>query len=576
MFASEIGSGRGRHDRALRDLAILFDGGAYFPNRWSDGKTLYQDSTGGTPVTAVGQAVGLIIDKLRSDGRGVVNYLTFSNQLDNSAWTKNTATITANAHADSTGAMTLDKVVETAATSLHGVQRSPGVLSVSAPWVISFEACAAERTMVSISDGGSNALSATYDLAAGTVLNVQSGYTASITATATTGVYLCTFGSTSVASPAVQIRVSLRTTSTAGASNSYLGVAGSGLYLGRFQFEKGSAPTSYQDNGVAVGGPGRHLYQSTATARGTLSGTVGTLGSELVTDGDMSAQGAWTTPAGIAIAGGVMTFTPTGAANNATRPITVTPGETYQFSIQMSGYIAGTCAPSFQGGTATSATAIAANGTVVFTLRAETGNITVRLQGSSTANFTIDNVSVKQVLTWTGPYGIVGDGVDDNYAEANTHAGALPMTMALAFSKDAQSSIIAFGSALGNTDCFVFLNVGSSNRFGASLRHNLRGVAQANSGVNDSPIITPQVATALATVGSNDIQIDNKPVVSIANTWLVSDSYANAKIRLGGTSGAAFLKGPFFGGIVLFGDAGADGRAHLKSILAKEIGTYVL
>lgn len=85
----------------------------------SDPNILWQDSAGTTPVTTLGQPVGLVLDKSRALGNGVfglqrmgrVNLLTYSEQLNNAAWGKVDASITANATTAPDGTTTADKVV---------------------------------------------------------------------------------------------------------------------------------------------------------------------------------------------------------------------------------------------------------------------------------------------------------------------------------------------------------------------------------------------------------------------------------------------------------------------------------
>ena len=103
--------------------AALFAGGEvgawYDP---SDLTTLFQDSAGSTPVTAVEQPVGLMRDK---SGRGNhasqataasrpvlsarYNLLTRTEEFDNVAWVKTGATVTANQGTDPLGGNTADK-----------------------------------------------------------------------------------------------------------------------------------------------------------------------------------------------------------------------------------------------------------------------------------------------------------------------------------------------------------------------------------------------------------------------------------------------------------------------------------
>lgn len=103
----------------------------------SDMSTLFQDAAGTTPVTAVGQPVGLCLDKSgRGNHRsqstslprptyarhplgGIRNLLTFTEQFDNAAWVKSNATVTANAAVAPDGTTTADLLVADTASAVH-------------------------------------------------------------------------------------------------------------------------------------------------------------------------------------------------------------------------------------------------------------------------------------------------------------------------------------------------------------------------------------------------------------------------------------------------------------------------
>lgn len=107
------------------------------PGVWydpSDFSTMFQDSAGTVPVTAVEQPVGRILDK---SGRGNhatqvtatsrpvlsarVNLLTKTEQFDDAAWTKTGATVNANAVVAPDGTMTAEKLVEDTSTGAHQI-----------------------------------------------------------------------------------------------------------------------------------------------------------------------------------------------------------------------------------------------------------------------------------------------------------------------------------------------------------------------------------------------------------------------------------------------------------------------
>jgi len=94
----------------------------------SDFSTLFQDSAGSTPVTAVEQPVRLMRDKSgrtnhatapndasRPILRSRYNRLTFSEQFDNADWTKSSATVTANTDTAPDGILTADTLEATGA-----------------------------------------------------------------------------------------------------------------------------------------------------------------------------------------------------------------------------------------------------------------------------------------------------------------------------------------------------------------------------------------------------------------------------------------------------------------------------
>jgi hypothetical protein len=103
----------------------------------SDFSTMFQDSAGTTPVTAVEQPVGRILDK---SGRGNtatqatdasrpvlsarVNLLTYSEQFDNAAWVKSNATVTPDVIVAPNETLTADKLVEGVGTARKFISQS--------------------------------------------------------------------------------------------------------------------------------------------------------------------------------------------------------------------------------------------------------------------------------------------------------------------------------------------------------------------------------------------------------------------------------------------------------------------
>ncbi len=118
------------------------------PGAWydpSDLSTLFQDTAGTTPVTAVEQDVALMLDK---SGRGNhasqatstkrpkysrrVNLLTKTEQFDDAVWVKENATVTLNAAVAPDGTTTADLIVPNGTNGRHSAAHTlvPGMLSV--------------------------------------------------------------------------------------------------------------------------------------------------------------------------------------------------------------------------------------------------------------------------------------------------------------------------------------------------------------------------------------------------------------------------------------------------------------
>ena len=199
--------------------AILFANGE--PGVWYDPSemtTLFQDAAGTTPVTAVEQPVGRMLDK---SGRGNhatqatpsarpvlsarVNLLTKTEQFNDAYWgTASRVTISANTTdtTDPLGGNTADKMVEVAATGTHRVSANGvnpaavGVATLSLKTSVYFKKGSRNWAWINASDLGQNGATAWFDLNNGVVGTVSvvgagSGQSSSITSVGN-GWYLCT------------------------------------------------------------------------------------------------------------------------------------------------------------------------------------------------------------------------------------------------------------------------------------------------------------------------------------------------------------------------------------------------
>jgi hypothetical protein len=174
------------------------------------------------PVTLA--ARGLLVEEQRS------NLLTYSEQFDNAAWTKNFLSVTANSLSAPDGTVTADKLVDTAANDLHRVISSS---FSSGTYTISVYAKAGERTKIEIV---TQPVDAKFDLSNGTVI---SGTGASIVSVGN-GWYRCVLTFTQSISSSVGYGLL-----DASGNRTYTGDGTSGAYLWGAQLEAGSFATSY-------------------------------------------------------------------------------------------------------------------------------------------------------------------------------------------------------------------------------------------------------------------------------------------------------------------------------------------
>jgi len=189
----------------------LFAGGVqgawYDPSAFS---TLFQDSAGATPVTAVEQPVRLMRDR---SGRGNdatapndasrpvlrarYNQLTYSEQFNDAAWSKNNATVTANAAVAPDGTTTADTLVENAGT---GGKYASQTVSVRASTVYTFTAYlkAGARSWTILEFGGAIGSGyAWFDILTG-VVGTSVGLTAASVTPVGNGWYRCSVSRTSL------------------------------------------------------------------------------------------------------------------------------------------------------------------------------------------------------------------------------------------------------------------------------------------------------------------------------------------------------------------------------------------
>ena len=153
-----------------------------------DTATMYQDAAGTTPVTAVEQPVGRMLDKSGTGAHATqstatsrpvlsarVNMFTKTEQFDDGSWFKNAHTITANAAIAPDGTMTADKLVAVNGTdpnqpSSNGMYQSISLIA-GVPYLISFYAKAAEFNILRFRDGAQTGAFLDFNLTTGAITN---------------------------------------------------------------------------------------------------------------------------------------------------------------------------------------------------------------------------------------------------------------------------------------------------------------------------------------------------------------------------------------------------------------------
>lgn len=224
----------------------------------SDFSTMFQDAAGTTPVTAVEQPVGRILDK---SGRGNhatqstsasrpvlsarVNLLTKTEQFDDAVWTKG-GLVTAgmsNVTVAPDGTTTADQLIETAATTFHYAEQSAGTAVSGTQYKYSVYCKANGREHTTVVFGGSVStawVAATFNLTgSGSVTKVGNGSSSTYVSSSITSVgngwYLCSVtgqhNTTSSNVPNVQPCNSGTPTYSSYGVVSYTGDGTSGIYI---------------------------------------------------------------------------------------------------------------------------------------------------------------------------------------------------------------------------------------------------------------------------------------------------------------------------------------------------------
>jgi hypothetical protein len=180
------------------------------------------------PVTLA--ARGLLVEEQRT------NLITYSEQFDNAAWTKEDLTVTANAATAPDGTVTADLILPNTSSADHSIFEYKGG---SSSQTFSVYAKAGGYNYIFVGYNNNSASEGVFfDLSAGTVSQNTSGLVASIS-NAGNGWYRCSV------TKASGFEYAMLCTSANGTSLIHAGNGSSGLYLWGAQLEAGSFATSY-------------------------------------------------------------------------------------------------------------------------------------------------------------------------------------------------------------------------------------------------------------------------------------------------------------------------------------------
>lgn len=241
----------------------------------ADFSTLFQDTAGTVPVTAIGQSVGLMLDKrlngVGSNGAFRLNILNWTEDFDNAAWTKTATTVSANAFTAPDGTLTGDNIVEDTTNAIHRVHQPTSVgLGASFAQSIVARANGSRRLYINaIVIGGVGAL---FDLTGNGAVIAIAGTAVNRSASIQSlggGLYRCTvIGTGTGTANNIWFQINRSLSSTA-ADDTYVGDGASGLGLWGAQLELGSVATAYQriTSSWPATIPGNHFIQATPASR---------------------------------------------------------------------------------------------------------------------------------------------------------------------------------------------------------------------------------------------------------------------------------------------------------------------
>lgn len=192
------------------------------------------------------------------------NLLVRSQEFDNASWTKGNSSVSANSAAAPDGTVTADKLVENTSASTHQCYQATTL--TAQVHTLSFYAKAAGRSWVFANWAASGNLGAYFNLSAGTIGTVDSGYSATIQSVGN-GWYRCSVTKLTTAA----VWYAELDMATADGVFIYTGDGTSGIYLWGAQLSVGPYALDYTPTTTAaVYGPRFDYDPVTLAARGLL------------------------------------------------------------------------------------------------------------------------------------------------------------------------------------------------------------------------------------------------------------------------------------------------------------------
>jgi hypothetical protein len=244
------------------------------------------------PLT--GQALGILIEESRT------NLLTYSEQLDNAAWSKTRSSVSANATTAPDGTTTADKIVEdSTATSTHFIVQTASVVSGTTYTYSGFFKAAGRSTFLfyasslganvqvdltakTATGGGTGFVSCSIEEYPNSWFRVKLTYTENTTAARSHAVFLSSSGNTT-----------------------YSGDGSSGIYAWGLQLEVGTFATSYIFTTSAQVTRAADVATISTSSIPSFNASEGTLVVEAIPyNANSAADGSSQAPAVIAVDGG--------------------------------------------------------------------------------------------------------------------------------------------------------------------------------------------------------------------------------------------------------------------------------